>query len=491
MRNILFTILSMLLIQSAYASFDWNTNCKEAYTNTIELKFDKAQQILENELKNNPNNSLVYLIENYSDYLKIQISEEKREFDNLKSKKEYRLSKIENDNSESPWKLYSEAEIHLQWAANRLKFAEYFNAAYEINKAYRLLTENDKKYPNFLPNKKSLGVLYSLIGSVPKKYSWILSIIGMEGNLDSGLSLMNSTIKKMKTHDDFSYMVEETYFLYAFLKMNLDNNQNDLKELLKEIKSSDFLLLNFAASRIATQIGNNDLAIKILEERVRGKAYYPFHYLDYLIAVGKQNKLDESCIEYFELYLNNFSGINYKKSSLMRMSWHYLINDDEQNFIKYRNKINDLEGLYIGADKEAQFFFDNKIKPHKNLLKARLYFDGGNYDKALENLDTIDKQKIKNNTFDNLKYHYRMGRVYEKLNNSKEAILYYKETISKSSSEYLHFSAKAALQLGLIYEKIGDKKQASDYFQYCIDVQNHLYEQSLEQKAKAGLERLN
>ena len=77
------------------------------------------------------------------------------------------------------------------------------------------------------------------------------------------------------------------------------------------------------------------------------------------------------------------------------------------------------------------------------------------------------------------------------MENTYEAINFYKETIEKGKNETFYFSPKSALQLGLIYEKKGDKKQASKYFQSCIDMQNHLYEQSLEQKAKAGLERLN
>ena len=491
MRFTLITIFHILLIHSAYANFDWNENCKQAYTNTIQLKFDIANGILENERSLNPTNSLVYLIENYADYLKIQISEEKNEFDKLKSLKDDRLSIIEDDDSESPWKLYSEAEIHLQWAANRLKFGEYFTAAYEINKAFRLLTENDKKYPHFLPNKKSLGVLYTLIGSVPKQYNWVLSIIGMEGNLDNGLKLMKTTIDEMKTDSIYSSMVEETYFLYAFLKMNLDNNHIDLKNLLEEIENSDYLLLNFAASRIATKLGQNDLAISILENRIKDKDCYPFHYLDYLIAVGKQNKLDSDCIEYFENYVQNFSGLNYKKSALMRISWQYLLMDDELNFKKHKNKVNDIGALFVGADKEAQNFYKNKLKTHKELLKARLYFDGGYYENSLQELDALNQKELENTIYNYLEFNYRKARVYEKLENTYEAINFYKQTIEKGKNETFYFSPKSALQLGLIFEKKGDKNQASKYFQSCINMQNHLYEKSLEQKAKAGLERLN
>ena len=128
----------------------------------------KPTYLLEKEKKENPNNTLVYFIENYSDYLKIQIGEEKSDFEKLKKNKDSRLDFIESDKSSSPWYLYSQAEINLQWAASRLKFGEYFTAAFEINKAYRLIQENNKLYPNFIPNKKSLGLLYTLIGSVAR-----------------------------------------------------------------------------------------------------------------------------------------------------------------------------------------------------------------------------------------------------------------------------------------------------------------------------------
>ena len=85
----------------------------------------KLELILEEEIKENPNNSLVYFIENYSDYLKTLISEEKKDFEKLKKNKETRLNYIIKDKSSSPWYLYSQSEIHLQTAANRLKFGEF------------------------------------------------------------------------------------------------------------------------------------------------------------------------------------------------------------------------------------------------------------------------------------------------------------------------------------------------------------------------------
>jgi len=491
MRYLLIILSIMSLSKSSFADFLWNKNCRDAYTYTMQLKFDKAQILLEKEINENPNNTLTYFIENYSDYLKIQIGEEKVDFEKFKKNKEKRLEIIKDDKSKSPWYLYSQAEINLQWAANRLKFGEYFTAAFEMNKAYRLIQENTKKYPNFIPNKKSLGLLYTLIGSVPEQYNWILSIIGMEGNIKTGLTLMDEAIQEMKSDSDYSIMLEECYFLYAFLKMNLDNNKKDLEKLLTELKDSDFLLLNFASSRIASKLGQNDLAIYILENRKIDSDHYPFHYLDYLLGVNKQNKMDDECLVHFKNYLNNFKGKNYKKSTLMRMSWHYHIRGDKEKYMLYKNRINSFEGKQVDADREAQSYYSDTKVPHVNLLKARLLFDGGYSDLAVEELEKINSVDFLKNSKNNLEYFYRYGRCMEQMNKHEVAIKYYKKTILSGQNEPYYFAAKSALQIGLLYEIDNNQEEAKRYFNICIEMEDHQYEQGIEQKAKAGLNRLN
>ncbi|MGC6470065.1 MAG: tetratricopeptide repeat protein [Flavobacteriales bacterium] len=491
MQKFLVILFCCFTSQFAHAKFDWNLNCKNAYKSTVQLKFEEANYWLNLEKEENPNNNLVHLIDNYSDYLIIQIGEEPSDYKKLKANKDIRIEFIENDKSSSPWKLYSEAEIHLQWATNRIKFGEYFTAAFEINKAYRLLKENEKLYPNFTPTKKSLGVLYAIIGSVPEKYNWILSTIGMEGGIQKGLTLIKNTILEMKSSHSFSYMVEETYFLYAFLKMNLENEPNDLKIILKEIKNSEYILLKFASNRLATKLYQNDLALDILEKRNKSAAYYNFHYLDYLLSICKQNKLDFSSSILLKKYVNEFNGFNYKKSALLRLSWNYLLQNDITNFKLYRDRINKVGDIRIGADKEAQFHFENEIQPHPCLIRARLLFDGGYFNKAIEELNTYRSHNtINNNIYDELSYNYRYARTLEKLNDIDSAIVFYKKTIEKGNKNNLFFSAKSALQLGLIYENRNDIKNAKLYFKKCIEMDNHLYEQSLEQKAKTALERI-
>ena len=153
--------------------------------------------------------------------------------------------------------------------------------------------------------------------------------------------------------------------------------------------------------------------------------------------------------------------------------------------------INSVNGKQVDADKEAQSYFDKSKKPQINLLKARLFFDGGYYELALEELQKINFTNSFNKSKNNLEYFYRLGRCMEKIGNDKIAIEYYNKTIKSGFKDYYYYAAKSALQIGLIQERNKNYQEAKIYFNICIDMKNHQYEQSLEQKARAGINRLN
>ena len=485
-----FLILFLFLGLSAQAHFDWNENCQKAYTEIIQLKFRHGKDLLEIENAENPNNKLPFLIENYIDFLQIQIGEEKRDFERLEQNKEIRLKELEGGDENSPWFLYSQAEIHLQWAANRLKFGEYLTAAYEINKAYRLLSKNQKQHSNFIPNLKSLGVLHALIGSVPSNYSWALSAIGMDGSIKQGMSEMQSLIDTAQQSEEYHFLLDETYFMYSFLKMNLQNDSEGLKRILTDIKDSDNLLLNFAANRVATKLGENDLAITILENRKQTTAHYPFLYLEYLLGVGKQNKMDAKAILHFEKYVQEFKGQNYLKAAYMRISWHHLLKGDIENFKLAQANIYYYGSTLVDEDREAQKAFESGTQPQAQLLKARLLFDGGYYTKALKTLKKIGNPMFFSNGRNIIEYFYRSGRVYDALKETTLAKENYQKTIDLGRNATYYYAAKSALQMGIIWEQSNNLPKAQYYFEDCISMEDHEYEQSIEQKAKAGLNRI-
>ena len=181
------TLLFLFLSTTVFASFQMNERMQQSYSHIINLEFEVANQLLNLELKENSENRIVVLQQNYIDFLTILIGEDEVFFENAKDEKSDRIDFLQEGDENSPYYLYAQAEVHLQWAFARLKFEEYLTAAYEIQKAYSLLEENQELFPEFKLNKKGLGLLHTLVGAIPEKYQWVISLVGMEGTVQQGL----------------------------------------------------------------------------------------------------------------------------------------------------------------------------------------------------------------------------------------------------------------------------------------------------------------
>ena len=69
---------------------------------------------------------------------------------------------------------------------------------------------------------------------------------------------------------------------------------------------------------------------------------------------------------------------------------------------------------FLESDKQALKEAKKGITPHPSLLKSRLLFDGGYYEKAEEILILLNPEKFKN-TINVIEYWYRLGRVSQSL----------------------------------------------------------------------------
>tara|TARA_B100000795_G_scaffold133262_1_gene99508 strand:- start:2019 stop:2429 length:411 start_codon:yes stop_codon:yes gene_type:complete len=128
------TLLFLFLSTTAFASFHLNERMQQSYTHIINLEFEIAQQLLILEKKQNPENAIVSLQYNYIDFLTILIGEDQEYFEIAKDKKSDRIDLIRQGDEKSPYYLYTQAEVHLQWAFARLKFEEYLTASTKFKK---------------------------------------------------------------------------------------------------------------------------------------------------------------------------------------------------------------------------------------------------------------------------------------------------------------------------------------------------------------------
>ena len=482
-----FCLLSSVFFLTANAQvFDFNDNCKNAYKEIFKLKIENGQSILEEEKAANPENLMPYFIENFIDFLTIYISEDETLFNEAEKRKDFRFNKIKQGPKDSPYYLFLQAELHLQWASARLKFGEYLPAFFEVRKAHKLLKENIDRYPDFKPNKKSLGFLTALFGAIPDKYKLGAKIFGMKGDINDGLSMIAETVK-----DPSFPFREEAAISYTMLQLHLAKNEDLAWEMVNsgEVSLQDNLLNHFVAASVAYHTGANDKLVHLLSNRPKGAEYFPFPFLDFLLGLAKLHQLDPTANQHLHLFLETYNGRTYIKDAHRKLAWYYLIEDDFENYQKHTQlclkdgtKIIDED---ISAFKEAE----RNLPPNKDLLKARLLFDGGYLKEALQSINMVDVSSFTNEYY-NIEYNYRKARINHESGKIDDAITAYKQTIEIGKSKPIYFAANASLKLGKIYEDQKDYAQASKYYKLCLTMRNHEYENSIIAEAKAGLNRI-
>ena len=470
--------------------FDLSPNVQTAYKLVLSLRFNEAEKMLHQIKREEPKNLTVYHLENYIDFFKIYINEDEKEFNQLKSNKAFRLEKIKSGDSSSPYYLFLQADIRLQWALARLKFDEYITSFTEVSKAYKLLKKNQEKFPDFMPNLKDLGILHAMVGTIPDNYQWGVKLLsGWEGTIEQGKEELELVLEYSKEHDFL--FATETAVLYAFFLLHLDNNSQAAWEMVNsgKLQPASNPLHCFIMANIAMRSGKNNQAINLLNNCPKGSQYYPFPYLNYMLGVAKLRRLDQDADLVFKSFLKEYKGHNFIKETYQKLAWHSLINGQMEQYKYYTNECLEKGAKVTGGDKNAYQEAKSGVLPDMSLLKARLLFDGGYFQQAFELLEATKVEDYAT-TQQQLEYNYRLGRICHGMKDYEKALKYYQITIQKGSHEKYFYACNAALQSGNIYEILHDSFKAKRYFEICLSLKPNEYRSGLHQQAKAGLGRL-
>ncbi|MCB0662198.1 MAG: hypothetical protein KDC24_05640 [Saprospiraceae bacterium] len=438
-----------------------------------------------------PDNLIRLQLENYIDFFTVYITEDEAVFEALEKNKDNRIAIIKDSGLDnSPYFLYLQANIRLHWALARLKFEEYYTAFLEVNKAFKLLEANEEKFPRFLPNKKDLGILHAMVGTIPDNYKWGVELLtSLNGTIHQGKSEIEAVIKNAQTNQ-FTYEVE-TLVLYSYLLMHLENDAETAWSQLKsgKLNPKTSLLACFTLANVAMRTGRNDEAISILENRPGGKDYFEFPYLDFMLGTAKLRRLDQDSDQYFHRFLDRFHGRHFIKEAYQKLAWSALMKGNNTLFETYRKKVLSKGNLVVGGDKNAEQDAKSNYIPDLTLLKARLLFDGGYYKKAYEQLLAKTSSEFTGQR-GQLEFTYRMGRILHKMGKTNEAIRYYSQTIEEGRNAPYYFACNAALQAGLLFESVHNTKAALQYFDVCTNIHPEEHKTALHQQAKAGMERI-
>lgn len=471
--------------------FEFSPPVLAAYQKAIRLRLPEARQGIDRLKKEEPDNLLPLLVDNYIDFLTVFTGERPDDYKRLLKNMEPRLDKIARGDRRSPYYLYCQAEIRLQWAFLSSRFGNFLSAMSDTKQAYALLKENQRRYPDFSPNLKSLGIIHALVGNVPEEFHWALKVLGgMSGTTERGLQEL-ATLRK-DTRPPALLFREEALMAESFLLAYLSNEPATAWHLLSTstIQPNTNPLAACGMALVAMRAGQNEAAIQVLEQAPTDPAYTPFYQRDYLLGLAKLRRLDATAGTALEQFSQRFTGENGLKEAYQKLAWFHLIFDRPEVYRTCMQLVKKRGVARSEADKAALNEANIGIPPDKRLLQARLLFDGGYYQRAYDLLKSTTVDVYKDKPRDQLEYIYRLGRIAHRMGKSQEALQYYRQTIDTGAASPWYFACNAALHTGLLYEEKKNYRESENAYLRCLRLKPETYAAGLHAQAKSGLARV-
>lgn len=469
-------------------SWEFQPLTKEAYNLALQLKLKQSKELLNGSSTPSTSDIPQLYISNLAEALELLITEDESKLDTYESNWKKRVTQIKNSNSSpSPYKDFFLAEMQLQWAFIYLKFDSELSAAWNLRQAYRLISTNHENYPDFLPNLKTLGLLHVLLGAIPEKYEWILSLFGMEGSIKNGIDELETLVTS-----ENMFQFEADILLQVVKAYVLQDKKSAVKGLSRLLKNHDKNpLVKFLYASILIKNAESEKALKVLQtlNPIHGD-HIQFYYIYYLLGeVYLQKGRFKKAIESYDTFIKNFEGTNFIKSAHYKTALGYLLDGNESAFESYVKKASQRGSKKVEGDKYAAKMAKSGQKPNSIILSIRLLSDGGYYQQADSIVRSVPEHYFKTPK-DKVEFKYRQARLSHKTNAIKKASEQYKQVIEASGKSPWYFAPNSALQLGYIFRATGDNTSARKYFLKALSYNNHEYKSSIDNKAKIALSTL-
>jgi hypothetical protein len=175
---------------------------------------------------------------------------------------------------------YTQAEIQLHLGINQLLFKHVVTGSWHLRQGFQQMQSVVKRYPGFLPARKTLGVCQFAVGAMPEGYHWLLRLLGFSGDIDTGLR--NMTLAAGQAHD---FQVESQIYL-ALVRESYYKQPTEALRLAERLREQqpDNLLFSYLVISLNKRQHHAEAALAAYRNRPAGPAYLPVAYLHHMAA---------------------------------------------------------------------------------------------------------------------------------------------------------------------------------------------------------------
>lgn len=475
--------------EAGNSDFAWSPQHRQAYADINKLKLTSGRALLAQA----PRNGIGLYLADYADLLYLLVAEDRAAYNRLEAEEDNRLKQLRRMDPDSPWNRFIQAEIKLHWAFVKIKFGHETSGAWGVIQAYRLASDNAKRFPDFLPNQKILGLLHVLIGSTPEQYRWVTNLLGLRGDVPGGLRELAHVAARDPIFGDEARLMEALIRVYI---TKTDARQlTQFQEFVRQ--RSDNLLLRFFGVAALIKEGQSEAALGLLASRPTGPEYLPVPFFEYHRGeILLQKKEYGPALAAFGAFLKAHRGRNFVKDATYKQALCHWLQNDDARARPLLDRVRQVGATTVEPDKVAQRFAEqfNDIRPdraavQKALMRARLASDGGYYAEAMEELKNFQEKSVPLSR-DRAELAYRRARILHRSADTGRAVPFYERALALSEGQPWYFGAMSALQLGYIAQAKGQNQTARAFFEKALAFRKHEYKNSVDNKAKAALNGL-
>ncbi|HEY5823348.1 MAG TPA: tetratricopeptide repeat protein [Cyclobacteriaceae bacterium] len=464
--------------------WQFDTELFKAYQLVLNLQTDQAQVQLAKLEKHTNELHRIYVL-SLCETIDVLLSEDEQKFNRIEENFKARFKYLDGL-KESPEVLFLKSDLNLQRGFNFINLGQELNAVWAIRSAYNTTQECLKKYPDFIPIRKTSGVIQVMVGSVPDKFHWFMSLLGMKGSVVTGQKQLEE-LRLSKS----SLSMEATILFYTikgFINQQLDESAKGLRECLAQNPNNRLVL--FLTTNMLVKNGQSEDALELIHSLDKNSQGLPVYYIEYLrgeILLQRGNYPE--AIAAYQKFIPNYKSDNFKKDCYYKMALAYYLQSKPQQAKTYFEKAKVTGKEVADPDKYAAAQLKENQFPNAKILKVRLSTDGGYYKEAKEELQKITPADL-TGTKDQTEFYYRKARLAHRTNELSAAKLFYQQTIDMTGVNTWYFAPNSALQLGYIAQGARDYTSAKKYFEKALSYKKHEYKNSIDGKARSAMEQL-
>jgi tetratricopeptide (TPR) repeat protein len=486
MRNWFLIILGALLISGIPLSgqnISFSQEIQYCFFNLDTLKGNKL--LAQHYSSNDP--EYIRLI-SYRDFIRNLLYQSRSGFELFSNQSAIRIKRLEKLQSPGNTAMVSIAEIYLYQAILAWQFSDFKLAFTDLVSSYKIVAKWGSDFKAGDRNKLSgiLGVLFQL---VPEQYEKYLRVVGVRPKALSGY---NGLDRYYTASSPGTIERQEGYLLLitAYKEFRLDPSTawNFVKMEGKPMLDSP--LIRYQSALAALKAGDCESAVKLLDYHTSESGRPVFPLWTYQLGRCKLYQNDTMAGGYLESFLKNPGGDNYRHSALLMSGWNCLMHGNQAQAKVFFLRSKNLPTPFTMYDKQALNEAGSDKMPDVELLKVRLQFDGGYYEKCLDNCDKL----LVTNRFhgqEKGELLYRKGRCEQRLLRTEPAIRSFLGVIERADSIKSYLVPNSALQLGYLYKKAGQVDLARKYFQLSLDLNKYGYREGINRQAQSALDELS